>query len=309
MPMYRKLPSNKVQAVVRIKGYPQHSKTFPNKQAAKLWAVKLEQQLRVGELDDTGLTIPDIISQYMQSNVDKSCHKKDMYTATKQQELWSGVKANEFSLLHLNEYKRKRLTQVSTGTVRKDCGFIRRAWNYARRNGYTLPDLFSTYQLPPSGKPRNRIPTEHELDMITGNCSPLLAAVIEFASLTAMRRSEILNIDLSCVSVEDSVVTLLHTKNGDRRVVPLCHRALELLEQWGYSFDIRPDSVTQGFSRACKRVGIEGLCFHSLRHYAVSVMTMKGLSPTIVSKISGHKSMNVFMNYNHIDMVEIAKRL
>lgn len=309
MPMYRKLPSNKIQAVVRIQGYPQHSKTFTTKQAAKLWAVRLEDSLRSGVMDNTGLTVPDIIRMYMEKNIYRTCHKKDSYTASKQTVIWQGVRANDFSLLHLNEYKRQRLMVVSSGTARKDCGFIRRAWNSARMNGYTLPDLFSTFLLPPEGKPRNRIPTAYELDMILGNCSELTAAVIEFASLTAMRRSEILGIEPSCVDTTNSIVTLRDTKNGCSRIVPICSRSMALLEQWHYSFDIRPDSVTQGFSRACKRLNIVGLCFHSLRHYAITKLTEKGFSPTIVSQISGHKDLRVFMNYNHIDMIEIAKRL
>lgn len=309
MPTYRKLPSKKVQAVVRIKGYPTHSKSFATKQAAKIWAAKLEDSLRTGELDNTGLTVVDIINIYMEKNVNRKCCKQDTYIANKQVVLWKGIRANEFTILHLNEYKKHRLTSVKSGTARKDCSFIRRAWNSARMNGYSLPDLFSTFRLPPEGKPRERIPTAHELDMILGNCSELTAAVVEFASLTAMRRSEILGIDESSVDTSNSIVTLRDTKNGSSRVVPLCSRSMELLEQWHHSFDIRPDSVTQSFSRACKRLNIEGICFHSLRHYAITKLTEKGFSPTVVSQISGHKDLRVFMNYNHLDMIEIAKRL
>lgn len=309
MPMYRKLPSSKIQAIVRVKGYPQHNKTFSTREAAKLWAVRFEDSLRSGQLDNTGLTVVDIINEYMERNVDRKCYKRDSRIAQKQIDLWHGIRANEFTLLHLNEYKKYRLKSVKSGTVRKDCGFIRRAWNNARMNGYTLPDLFSTFQLPPAGKPRERIPTAHELDMILGNCSELLSAVIEFASLTAMRRSEILGIDSTCVDVGNSIATLYDTKNGSTRVVPLCKRSMELLEQWGYAFDIKPDSVTQGFSRACKRVDINGLCFHSLRHYAITKLTERGFSPTVVCQISGHKDLRVFLNYNHVDMAMIAKRL
>lgn len=66
------------------------------------------------------------------------------------------------------------------------------------------------------------------------------------------------------------------------RDVPLSGAALEVLmstsREGDLVFNIRPDSVSQAFGRACKRAGIEGLRFHDLRHEATSRLFEKGLN-------------------------------
>ena len=70
MPTYRKLPSGNIQAVVRVQGYGQRSKTFPSKRHARQWADQLEQQLRVGAMSSSGLMVVDIIQAYMDREPD-----------------------------------------------------------------------------------------------------------------------------------------------------------------------------------------------------------------------------------------------
>lgn len=308
MPSYRKLRSGNIQAIVRVQGYPQRSKTFSTKTLARQWALRLEETLRSGVVSSAGLMVQDIIERYLTRDPDYKYLKRDLYTARQQIKIWRGVRVDEFTALHIREYMRQRLQVVSTSTVRKDVGFIRRAWNYSRKQGYELPVLFDSIQLPEENNPPQRIPTESELDAILGDCSPILAAVVEFASLTGMRRSEILSITRDCVDLESRVVILRSTKNGDQRIVPVCSRAHQILQDHACNFCMRPDSVTQGFRRVCQRLGIEGLVFHSLRHYAVTRYDRLGLSAIQIARVVGHKSLAMTLRYSHPD-IEVIHRM
>ena len=58
----------------------------------------------------------------------------------------------------------------------------------------------------------------------------------------------------------------------------------------------------RGFRRACKRAGIEGLCFHDFRHTAITNMRKAEVNISVIMAISGHKTMAMFRRYNRIDL-------
>ena len=68
-------------------------------------------------------------------------------------------------------------------------------------------------------------------------------------------------------------------------------------------FELKPDSVSQAFRRACKRVEITDLRFHDLRHEAVSRLFEKGLSVPQVAMISGHQDFRMLARYVHLQML------
>lgn len=63
----------------------------------------------------------------------------------------------------------------------------------------------------------------------------------------------------------------------------------------------RPDSVSQAFRRAAKRVGLDGMRLHDLRHTGVTHMLMAGIDPKTVSGVVGHASVHFTLNqYAHV---------
>ena len=65
-------------------------------------------------------------------------------------------------------------------------------------------------------------------------------------------------------------------------------------------FSYSPNSVTGGFLKLCRKVGIENLRFHDLRHEATSRLFEKGLNPVEVTTITGHKDTRMLMRYTHL---------
>ncbi len=52
-------------------------------------------------------------------------------------------------------------------------------------------------------------------------------------------------------------------------------------------------SITAGFRRAIKRLGIKDLRYHALRREGASRLIENGMSVEEVSRITGHKNLNI----------------
>jgi integrase len=149
-----------------------------------------------------------------------------------------------------------------------------------------------------------------------------------------MRRAEIAGMTWDLVDLKKRTVTLLVTKNGDKRIVPLSKEALRILSGLDRRIDgkvwgVEPDSITQAFIRAVSRARsvyekefedtkkdtkpdpsfLTGLTFHDLRHEATSRFFEKGLNPMQVAAITGHKTLQMLKRDTHLKAEDLAKML
>lgn len=129
-----------------------------------------------------------------------------------------------------------------------------------------------------------------------------------------MRRGEISALRWENIDLKGKAILLRDTKNGESRRVPLSRNALRLLRTLlhridGKVFEIRADSITRAFDRACNRAGIKNLRLHDLRHEATSRFFEKGLNPMEVANITGHKTLQMLMRYTHLKIEDLAKKL
>jgi len=74
-------------------------------------------------------------------------------------------------------------------------------------------------------------------------------------------------------------------------------------------FTYTPRGLSGAFLRLCRRIGIENLHFHDLRHEATSRFFEKGLNPVEVATITGHKDTKMLMRYTHLRAEDLVGRL
>ena len=121
---------------------------------------------------------------------------------------------------------------------------------------------------------------------------------------TAMRRSELLAIKWNDVCFGTGFVKLYDTRNGESRTVPMTTKARCILEVLDKNTDnVFPISATclhQAFKRVTRKTGIQDLCFHDLRHEAVSRFFEIRMSVPELALISGHKDMTQLFRYTHL---------
>jgi integrase len=147
-----------------------------------------------------------------------------------------------------------------------------------------------------------------------------------------MRRSEIAGMTWDQVDLKKRTVTLLETKNGEKRIVPLSTEAVRILVSLprridGNVWEMASDSITQAFIRAlararkvyekeCEEKGAKldpgylvDLTFHDLRHEATTRFFEKGLNPMQVAAITGHKTLQMLKRYTHLKAEDLAELL
>ena len=67
--------------------------------------------------------------------------------------------------------------------------------------------------------------------------------------------------------------------------------------------------LSGAFLRLYRKLNIENLHFHDLRHEATSRLFEKGLNPVEVATITGHKDTRMLMRYTHLRAEDLVGRL
>lgn len=130
-------------------------------------------------------------------------------------------------------------------------------------------------------------------------------AVVLVAFYSGMRLSEILR-----ARVESGCWVLDDTKNGDRRMVPIHPKTAHLSRRWPVKVPAR--TVQAWFLYAARRLEIDDLRFHDLRHSAASSMINAGVALYTVGAVLGHKAAASTKRYSHLDtstLAEAVKRI
>jgi integrase len=170
---------------------------------------------------------------------------------------------------------------------------------------------------------RDRTLTDEEYEALLGQCSPRLAAMVQLAYWTGMRRGEILGLRWDQVDLKNKVIILeaADTKTQEKREVPLTEELLGLIQRTPrtlgspYVFTYqgkRVKNIKTAFWKAVRTAGIKDFRFHDLRHCAVTNLRKAGVNDSVIMSISGHKTYAMFKRYNRIDRedrLEALKRL
>lgn len=315
------------QAAVRRKGHAPRAKSFDSKAEAERWARDLESQLdRSGTLPDTRpaekTTLAQILTRY-----------RDEISPTKRSSVTEISRINAvlrrpichrtlalLSTADLAANRDERLKTVAPATVIRELNTISHAIDTARREwGVHLaqnPVKLVRRPALPRGRTRRLEGDEEQILLAAADAGRVryLRPLIVLAIETGMRRGELLSLRWEHVNLEQRVAHLPLTKNGTSRDVPLSTRAVETLRahRTGESetvFTAAPNAVRLAWERLKRRVGLEDLHLHDLRHEAVSRLFERGLNVAEVATISGHRELRMLSRYTHLRAVDLAKRL
>lgn len=311
------------QSIVRIKGTRPQSKTFKTKRDATRWANQLETEIAQGIFSDVTqaerLTFVSILERYRLEIVPQKRGQRQFLSQIRTMLISNSLK--RLTLLNITpsaigRHRDARLTSgVSPSTVRKDLAFLHKLFEVVRKDWHiNLPkgNPVALVSRPSDLKPtaRARRLEDGELEQLLASLSNtlLVKSFVLFAIETAMRRGEITSIKPEHISFESRTLHIPKTKTGIPRTIPLSTKAISILKDVG-QFDIKPDSVSQAFHRACSRAGIVDLRVHDLRHEATSRLFEKGLTPMQVASITGHQDLKMLQRYTHLRAEDLAKKL
>lgn len=312
------------QAKIRRAGYPSKTATFETKKEAEAWARDIERDMDKGVYINTSeaesITLRKVLNRYLlEITPTKKGAKNEAYRVN----AWLNHPLANRPLINIRgvdmaEYRDQRLKDgMSPSTIRNDINVISHVFNIARKEwgieGITNP--VEHVRMPKQDKGRNRrITAQEEKDLIDTAETPF-EEIIVLAIETGMRRGELMTITWGMVDLENRVVHLEDTKNGERRSVPLSTKAITTLEKFtdnktGFVFEGVPvSSITKVFKVICDDLEIKDLRFHDLRHEATSRFFEKGFNTMEVSSITGHKTLHMLKRYTHLKAEDLAKRM
>lgn len=224
----------------------------------------------------------------------------------------------------LSAYRTKRLESgVTISTVVKELQFIRRVFSLCKREWQLIGQSpFEFFKMPSVNDQRVRFLESGQFEQLLFTCPDWLKSIIVLARYTGMRRGNILNLTWSQVDLQQGVINLEHTKNGQRLTIPLMDTSYNVLlelknakvthlncpfvfHQKGKLYS--PYQVSMAFKRACRRAGIENFRFHDLRHDFASNLIQKGNDFYTVQRLLGHKDGRMTQRYAHLSIDNLRK--
>ncbi len=227
---------NQYQALIRRKGYPVQTRTFNSRRDAEAWAATLESEMCRGLFLDRSeaerTTFGELLTRYLREvTPDKrgwraeTSRIRQLLRHPLAQRLLATLKSSDFAA-----YRDERLAQVSPKTVPLDLATISAVLNVARRD-WSIPvdNPIGTLRKPrlPPGRER-RLDAQEEVRLLEAARESRVEALtltIVLAIETGMRRGEIASLTWQQIDLQQHVIRLEVTKNGDRRVVPLTEAA------------------------------------------------------------------------------------
>lgn len=314
------------QVQVRRNGYKAVTRSFLLKTDAERWARQLETDAdrcvltgdpRVLE----SISVADLIKRYRDTvTVTKRGQRNEtiILDAMLRQPFADKTLADA-SPADFATYRDERLTRVKATTIRREMSLLRHTFDLARRE-WGLPlanNPLDGLRRPRMDEPRDRRLMPGELLKLLRGCRKsrvgYLHPVILFAIETGMRRGEIASIRWHDVNLDTRLLHIPITKTGHPRTIPLTRRAVRVLAKQPSNqptpFAITPNGLRQAWKRLVRRVGLDGLHFHDLRHEAVSRFFEMGLSVPEVALISGHRDPRMLFRYTHLRPEDVGRKL
>lgn len=209
---------------------------------------------------------------------------------------------------------------LATSTVRLEMSLLSNFFDIARIE-WGLVDANPVSNVrkpkPPPGRDRRLTAREERLILryCHGHSNPELYSIVVIALESAMRQGEILNLRWEHINLKSRIAHLPETKNGSKRDVPLSVKARDALVRMGaqskgrvFRYTARGLKSTWRFM--LKRLTIEDLHFHDLRHEAISRLFELGtLDVMEIAAISGHKSLAMLKRYTHLKAQRLVRKL
>jgi len=325
MASIRKLPSGKYYCQIRLKGSKPAYKTFSQLQDAENWTKEQEKIARSNAaLSNTTLkfdpkdTLRDVGSRYCSIVLKGKASQYQTLMRVERMAKHFPQPFNQISKWNVNDYRLTRLKYVSPTTCRDELVLLSRLFKWIGRELLLdLPNPCIDVALPRASKPRDKVVSPEEMEMLLKAMSPRMAVIIELAYETAMRRSEILKLTPSCLHLDRRFLDVIDGKTGSR-TVPLTRRAIELLSgavkacprDDSRIFQVSAYGVSQALRRARQKLGLsDDIRVHQLRHSRISIVARKGFNNAQIMAVSGHRDVRSVQRYTHLNATDVVDLL
>lgn len=296
------------------------SKVFPTRQEAKDWAANTEYEILHKDEVAANLSFGELLELYARNvSVNKRGARWEIIRIEKlKRDPIASIQLKNLKPAHFADWRDRQ--NLAPASITREMTLLGGALNWARKErGLISTNPLSDVRRPPKPQPRDRLPTEDEMERMAHSAGADLSKktarayhAFLFSCETAMRAGEVCGLTWEHVNLERRVAHLPFTKNGRSRDVPLSTKAVELLMALPEAdpvFDLTTRQLDVLWRKLRDKAGVDGLTFHDSRHHAVTRLAKK-LDVLDLAKMVGHTDLRILLNvYYKEDPAAIALRL
>ncbi|QTC90331.1 site-specific integrase [Brevundimonas goettingensis] len=339
MASIRRQKSGRWRVQVRRKGRAL-SETFVRYEDAKIWAVEAEREIDRGESPRKSrisklTTFGDLIDLHIadMKEVGKAPGRSKDATLKMLKRVLGKRKIVELDRDRFIDFGKTRAGEgAGPVTLSIDIGIIKLVLQHAAavhgmRVSVEAVDLaryaLKRLGLVGKGTERDRRPTDGELAKLIAyfDDNPRqgipMSRIVKFAIATAMRQEEIFRVSWDDLNTRTKMLTIRDRKDprqkkGNDQRIPLLSVSgfdgLALVEeqralrnnQDARIFPFNHRSAGAAFTRACRKLEIDDLHFHDLRHEGTSRLFEAGFAIQQVALVTGHRDWKMLRRYTHL---------
>lgn len=313
------------------------SKTFPTRAQAESWGLRLEREIGIigpEKRQKQRTKLSDLLRQYvnLRANV-KPLGRSTLYDIDMLDRSIGNRNLDELDAKFWTKFAEiRRARGAGPATVMHNMSVARAVLNAAtpllgieasaKGIEQAIKRLNAIGAIGTAHKRERRV-SDAELDLLAADFRRLAAhpqtilpmeTFIRLGVALPRRLGELCN--MKWANYGSGILTLEDTKHPryprDEKI-PVPPQAAAILDTIP-RFDARilpykPESVSASFERAVKRLGLDDLRFHDLRHEGICRLFEMGLDIPEVSLISGHLSWTTLRRYTHLKPERVLEKL
>lgn len=229
----------------------------------------------------------------------------------------------DISYLDVERFKREKLAVISRfkrplapATINHFLETLSRILSMACDAGLVKENPCSRVKLLRTDNQRTRYLETEEEERLLAHLQehfPSLRRVVLFALHTGMRRGEIVRLSWADVDRVRGLINVRKTKNGKDRIVPINSIAASVLDEAATLnldkptvFEIAAQTVSDYFRKSVKKLKLNNLCFHDLRHSFATRLGDAGMDAFTIAELTGHSDLKMVKRYTHA--LDVNKR-
>jgi integrase len=241
----------------------------------------------------------------------KRSWRRDRLSLDHLKQVFRGKMVSEITSKGVEEYKARRLKDVSKATINREIALLSNVFTTAIAWKHSISNPVRSVTRYEEPDPIERPLTAEEEIRLLDAAPKHLKPILVLLANTGLRRNELLSLRWKNVHFTTSQLLIPKTncKRKLMRMVPLNSVALETLRtlprDHEYVFYNKKTAtyirdIKTAFHTACKKAGIKGLRLHDLRHTFATRLRDKGENLTTIMKLMGHSKYETTLRYAHV---------
>lgn len=309
---------------IRKRGFPPVTATFERKTDADKWSkateADMDRRRYFPQHEAERHTLAALVDRQLEA---VKLNRPGDYARQKVLLGWWKAKLGDYTLatitapiLSQHRDELQTIEGVAPATVNRYLSALSKAFSNAVKEWHWLADnplRNVSKKTEPKGRMRYLSDEERTrlLDACRASERKELYLLVLFALTTGMRRGELLGLRWQDVDLERRLAVIQHTKNGDRRSVPIVPEVAALLREHGKVRRLDNERIFPGDGKgpvwfdaewfvALKAAKVRDFRFHDLRHTAASYLAMSGATVPELAAVLGHRTLAMVRRYSHL---------